>query len=75
VKSNQISELRTKSDAELLLLIDEMKQELFTVRCVGKTGNEKAASKGSVNSRRRIAQALTILRERELSQSLREPLL
>lgn len=75
MKSNQIADLREKTDAELLALVDEMKRELFTIRCAGTTGTENTTSKRSVNSRRRIAQVLTVMRERELSKSLRDPLL
>ena len=69
------SELREKTDAELLTKRDELEREKFTVLCsVAASGEKKQSAKvGAI--RKEIARILTIIRERELEQLLREPLL
>ncbi len=69
------SVLRKKSDAELLETKNELERSLFKARSILVTGGEKKQHAKIRVMRREIARILTIIRERELQQSLREPLL
>jgi ribosomal protein L29 len=75
VKKNVIGDLRKKSKEELLGRREELKKELYEVRSVGVTGGEKPSSEKLKSCRKEVAQILTILRERELQEDYREPLL
>ena len=69
-----ISELRKKSDAELLGRKNELEREIYVARSSVVTGGD--AKKSAVAPmRKEKARILTLLRERELKQEPREPLL
>lgn len=70
-----VSELRGKSDAELLGRKTELEHEMFAIRSSVASGSEKEKVGSIPQKRKEIARILTILRERELKQELREPLL
>jgi len=74
-RSEELKVLREKSEQELLIRWDEVKRKLFMVRTSGATGGEKPSPKELQACRKEIARILTILRERQLKQVLREPLL
>ena len=65
-----MKDLRSKTDAELLTCIQNEKRQLFIDRSM-KSG-EKAAV--ATFARRNIARILTVIREREIETSLKEPL-
>ena len=69
------SELREKSNAELVDKKRELERDRFLARSVVATSGEKRQDAQARAMRKEIARILTILRERELQQSLREPLL
>jgi large subunit ribosomal protein L29 len=69
------SELREKSDSELLEKKRELEKEKFNVRSVVATSGEKRQDEKVRAIRKGIARICTILRERELQQMPREPLL
>ncbi|MCX6403242.1 MAG: 50S ribosomal protein L29 [Actinobacteria bacterium] len=63
--SNNIDELRTMTDAELVNKLRDAKAELFNLRFQAATG--QLESHGRLNAgRKEIARIYTILREREL---------
>jgi large subunit ribosomal protein L29 len=63
--SNNIDELRTMTDAELINKLRDAKAELFNLRFQAATG--QLESHGRLNAgRKEIARIYTILREREL---------
>jgi large subunit ribosomal protein L29 len=63
--SNNIDELRTMTDAELVNKLRDAKAELFNLRFQAATG--QLESPGRLNAgRKEIARIYTILREREL---------
>ena len=70
-----VSELRGKSDAELLGRKTELEREMFAIRSSVATGSEKEKAVSIPQKRKEIARILTILRERDLKHELREPLL
>jgi ribosomal protein L29 len=70
-----VSELREKSDAELLGRKVELEREMFAIRSTVATGSEKEKAGTIPQKRKEKARILTIIRERELKQELREPLL
>lgn len=69
------SELREKTDAELLEKKKELEKDMFMARSVVATSGEKKQNEKVRGYRKEIARILTIVRERELHQMLREPLL
>jgi ribosomal protein L29 len=69
------SELRKKSNAELCAKKEELDRERFMARGVVATSGEKRQDAKARAMRKEIARILTILREREMSQVLRDPLL
>lgn len=69
------AELRKKTDAELLGRKDELEREMFKARSVVATSGEKKQNEKVRAMRLEIARILTIIRERELAQMPREPLL
>ena len=70
-----VSELRGKSEAELLGRMTELESEMFAIRSSVASGSEKEKGASIPQKRKEKARILTILRERELKQELREPLL
>ena len=63
--SNNLDELRTMTDAELINKLRDAKAELFNLRFQAATG--QLESHGRLNAgRKEIARIYTILREREL---------
>jgi ribosomal protein L29 len=69
------SELRSKSVEDLKSQWGDRKRDLFMLRCMATTSGEKVSSRKLRICRAEIARILTILRERELQMSFREPLL
>ncbi len=69
------SELRVKTDVELLEKKKELERSMFMARSILVTSGEKKQDAMIRQMRKEIARILTIIRERELQQSLREPLL
>lgn len=67
--------LRVKSDAELRARVTELDKEQFLTRGSVTTGDEKKQGMKRLSIRKEKARILTILRERELRQQPREPLL
>ena len=70
-----LSDLREKSDAELLGRKHEIDREIFVVRSSATTGSDSAKTGTIPLMRKEKARILTILREREIAQEPREPLL
>jgi ribosomal protein L29 len=70
-----VSELREKSEAELLGRKSELEREMFAIRSSVTTGSDTAKASTIPLMRKEIARILTIVRERELQQEPREPLL
>ena len=71
----QISELREKADAELLDRKVELERTMFLDRSIVATSGEKRQVAKVRAMRKEIARILTIIRERELEQLFRDPLL
>jgi large subunit ribosomal protein L29 len=71
----QISELREKADAELLDRKAELERAMFLDRSIVATSGEKRQVAKVRAMRKEIARILTLLRERELEQLFRDPLL
>ena len=69
------SELRKKSDAELLDKKKELERNTFMARSIVATSGEKRQDAKVRVMRKEIARILTIIRERELQELLRDPLL
>ena len=69
------AELRNQTDAELLEKKKELERNMFIARSVLVTSGEKKQDAKIRSMRKSVARILTIIRERELDQSLREPLL
>lgn len=69
------SELRVKTDVELLEKKKELERSIFMARSILVTSGEKKQDAMIRQMRKEIARILTIIRERELQQSVREPLL
>ena len=71
-----VSELREKTDAELLGRTSELEREMFVARSSVTAGGEATRARSIPFMRKEKARILTILRERVLvSQEPREPLL
>lgn len=70
-----VSALREKSNTELMSRSVELQRQVFEVRNNLATGGEKSLAKEIPVKKRERARILTILRERELQQDSREPLL
>jgi len=77
VKKNELmADLRKKSGEELKAEIETLKRVQFVERSSTSTTGEKKGSLTRLrNARKEIARILTILRERELEEKLREPLI
>ena len=71
----KISELREKADAELLDRKVELERTMFLDRSIVATSGEKQQVAKVRAMRKEIARILTIIRERELEQLFRDPLL
>ena len=71
----QISEFREKADAELLDRKVELERTMFLDRSIVATSGEKRQVAKVRAMRKEIARILTIIRERELEQLFRDPLL
>ena len=69
------SVLREKTDAELIERKKELEKSMFVARSAVSTSGEKRQDAKVRAMRKEIARILTIIRERELQQVLREPLL
>ncbi len=64
-----VSKLREESDAELLARHVQLKKEIFENRSLVATNTDKANSNKVRAAKKAIARILTVLRERQLSQS------
>jgi large subunit ribosomal protein L29 len=64
-------ELRAKSDEDLLDLFDDLKEELYMLRLNKSTG-ELVDTTEIRRTKRTLARALTVLRERELAAAIAE---
>ena len=64
-----VSKLREESDAELLARHVQLKKEIFENRSLVATNTDKANSNKVRAAKKEIARILTVLRERQLSQS------
>jgi ribosomal protein L29 len=75
-KNEMMADLRKKSTDELNAEIEMLKRVQFVERSVATTTGEK---KGSLtrkrNARKEVARILTVLRERQLEENLRAPLI
>jgi large subunit ribosomal protein L29 len=65
----QAFELRNLSEEELAARLDEMKQELFTLRFQRESGQLEDMSRIR-KTRREVARIMTVIRERELAAGL-----
>jgi large subunit ribosomal protein L29 len=65
----QAFELRDLSDEELTARLDEMKQELFTLRFQRESGQLEDMSRIR-KTRREVSRIMTVIRERELAAEL-----
>ena len=74
-REKNLSDVREKSDAELLGRKDEIDREVFVLRSSAATGSDSAKTGAIPLMRKEKARILTILREREIAQEPREPLL
>jgi ribosomal protein L29 len=71
----RVSDLREKTDVELIAISEELRKEKFAIRSAVSTNGEKKQSSKMCSVRKELARILTIIRERQLQQQLREPLL
>ena len=74
-ESVTVADLRSKADAELMARAEELRKEKFTLKSAVSTNGEKKQSAKMNALRKEMARILTIMRERQLQQQLREPLL
>jgi ribosomal protein L29 len=71
-----VSDLREKTDAELLERKSGLEREMYVARSAATTGSEGAKARSIPLMRKEKARILTLLRERELKEkNVREPLL
>ncbi len=75
MKGDVVTELKKKTNEELMARCLERKRELYDLRCKAATSGEKVSSHKLRLFRQEIARVLTVLRERELQMNFREPLL
>ena len=61
----KMDEIRSKDDADLRLILEKTRRELFDIRC--KSATEEITNPGQIKEHRKtIARILTTLREREI---------
>lgn len=71
MKVKDLKSLRSKSTKDLKKLVEEKRTELLKVKADVKTGSKKNL-KAHMNLRKEIAQTLTLIREKEIIESMGE---
>lgn len=66
-----VSEIRKKSDDELIDMFEDLKEQLYKLRLNRRTG-ELVDTTQFRRTRRDVARVLTVLRERELAAAIAE---
>lgn len=75
-KNEMMTDLRKKSTDELKAEIEMLKKVQFVERSTATaTGEQKGTLTRKRNARKEVARILTILRERQLEENLRAPLI